>query len=100
MCTTTLKFSRLVGFEDLELDPSFKSESFGSRVGAKVGQPEPDSPVLEANPFKSEAFGSQVGAKVGDTEPDSPVLETNPFKSEAFGSRIGATIGGVEPEQQ
>ena len=95
---STLDLTKLLGFENCELDHGFKSESFGSRAGAKVGV-EPDSPTLEANPFKSDAFGSRAGAKVGDPEPGSPGLEANPFKNEAFGSRIGAKIGGVEPTQ-
>ncbi len=70
MGTKHLDFNKLLGFDGTVLEQGgFKSAAFGSRVGAKVGEPEPGSPVLEANPFKSEAFGSRVGAKVGDPEP-------------------------------
>ena len=61
-----LDFGKLLGFGNLpaeKRDANFSDETFGARLGAKVGDPEARSPRRRID-FKDETLGARLGAKI------------------------------------
>lgn len=86
-----IEYGRLLGFADLADAFGFRDEELSSRVGAKVGDGEPDgaSAVVDEG-FRSDAVASRIGAKVGPGEPD--VVPGDRFRNDAVGARVGAKV--------
>ena len=61
-----IDFGKLLGFGNLpaeKRDADFSDETFGARLGAKVGVVEP-SPAKGID-FQDETLGARLGAKIG-----------------------------------
>jgi hypothetical protein len=84
-----IDFDRLLGFELLTRELSqaldFQDESFGAKLGAKVGGPE-DGPAKTIEFGELLGFGSVADGGVGVVD----------FQDDTFGNKLGAKIGPVE----
>ena len=61
-----IDFKKLLGFETVattDSDFDFRDEAVCSKLGAKIGPPEPNSP--KGIDFQDENLGAKLGAKVG-----------------------------------
>jgi hypothetical protein len=67
-----IDFTKLLGFDTVSCELSesgldLRDETFGDKLGAKVGPPEDISPSSGID-FQDETLGAKLGAKVGDPE--------------------------------
>lgn len=66
-----IDFAGLLGFEtvagEFAQGLDFKDETFGDKLGAKIGPPEGVHPIKGID-FQDETLGAKLGAKVGEPE--------------------------------
>ena len=65
-----IDFGRLLGFDTINTEEvDFSDDTFGAKLGAKVGDPESSGSPAKSIDFQDENFAAKLGAKVGGPEP-------------------------------
>ncbi len=112
-----IDFAKLLGFDTVSDEISngldFKGETFGGKLGAKVGTE--DTPVQKRTiefskllgfdiatnelskslDLQDETLSAKLGAKIGPPEITSP-SRTIDFQDDTLGARLGAKVGDLE----